>query len=222
MAIASSQTTGSTRRATRRLQTIEEALDQAVAIMEADGVGALSMSEIARRLGIRQPSLYKYFPSLHAVYDALFARGLALMEAAVMAAVTPLPTGVARIRAGAKAWIRCAVDNPALAQLLVWRPVPGFQPTEETFAGSLRQMDQLRTEFAAAADRGEISPAGGTPEALRLYTTVLSGVISQQMANQPGAAFDTGLFTSLIDDALDMFFARYSVLQGGFDAKPRP
>jgi AcrR family transcriptional regulator len=212
MAIDSSQVAGSTRRATRRLQTIEEALDQAVAIMEADGVGALSMSEIARRLGIRQPSLYKYFPSLHAVYDALFARGLALMEAAVMATVTPLPAGVARIRAGAKTWIRCAVDNPALAQLLVWRPVPGFQPTEETFVGSMRQMDQLRTEFAAAVDRGELSPEGGTPEALRVYTMLLSGVISQQMANQPGAAFDTGLFTSLIDDALDMFFARYSVL----------
>ena len=25
---------------------------------------------------MRQPSLYKYFPSLHAVYDALFARGV--------------------------------------------------------------------------------------------------------------------------------------------------
>ena len=139
-----------------------------------------------------------------------------------MAAVTPLPAGVARIRVGAKAWLRCAVDNPALAQLLVWRPVPGFQPTEETFAGSLRQMDQLRTEFSAAVDRGELSREGGTPEALRLYTMVLSGAISQQMANQPGAAFDTGLFTSLTDDALDMFFARYSLPRRGSDAEPRP
>jgi AcrR family transcriptional regulator len=38
--------------------------------MEEAGVGGLSMSEIARLLGMRQPSLHKYFPSLHAVYDA--------------------------------------------------------------------------------------------------------------------------------------------------------
>ena len=51
------------RRLLRRQQTIEEALDAAVAIMEELGVGGLSMSEIARRVGMRQPSLYKYFPS---------------------------------------------------------------------------------------------------------------------------------------------------------------
>src|SRR5262245_63493880 len=124
------------RRLLRRQQTIEEALDAAVAIMEEAGVGGLSMSEIARRLGMRQPSLYKYFPSLHAVYDTLFARGLARSGAAVMQTVQALPAGVARVRAGAKAWLRWAVENPALAQLLVWRPVPGFAPTEETFAGS--------------------------------------------------------------------------------------
>ena len=64
MAVAiSSSAPGSGRRLLRRQQTIEEALDAAVKIMEEAGVGGLSMSEIARRLGMRQPSLYKYFPS---------------------------------------------------------------------------------------------------------------------------------------------------------------
>src|SRR5215472_18611540 len=99
MARAYSEPTAMNRRLLRRRQTIEEALDAAVAIMEEAGVGGLSMSEIARRLGIRQPSLYKYFPSLHAVYDALFARSLAGSYAAVRAAIEPLPAGVARIQA---------------------------------------------------------------------------------------------------------------------------
>src|SRR6266704_5478097 len=103
MASTSSAIMRPNRRLARRQQTIEEALDAAVAIMEEAGVGGLSMSEIARRLGMRQPSLYKYFPSLHAVYDALFARGLAGSGAAVQAAARPLPPGVARIRAGARA-----------------------------------------------------------------------------------------------------------------------
>ena len=208
------------RRLLRRQQTIDEALDAAVAIMEEVGVGGLSMSEIARRMGMRQPSLYKYFPSLHAVYDALFARGLAGSGAAIQAAVAAGPRGVVTIRAAGRALVRWAVENPALAQLLYWRPVPGFAPTSATFAPSVRLMDQLRAAFAAAVRAGELHPKAASAEAPRLFTIVLSGLISQQMANEPGAGFDTGMFTSLTDSALDMFFARYAV-PGGPDAAPR-
>ena len=201
---------GTDRRALRRRQTIEEALDAAVAIMEEAGVGGLSMSEIARRLGMRQPSLYKYFPSLHAVYDALFARGLEHSGAAIGAAVEEGPRGVVTIRAAGRALVRWAVENPALAQLLYWRPVPGFAPTAATFAASMRQMDQLRAAFAAAVRAGQLHPDAASAEAPRLFTIVLSGLISQQMANEPAADYGTGMFTSLTEAALDMFFAQYA------------
>src|SRR5215468_8256295 len=215
MAIAYSERTAMNRRLLRRRQTIEEALDAAVAIMEEAGVGGLSMSEIARRMGMRQPSLYKYFPSLHAVYDALFARGLAGSGKAVQAAVEAGPRGVVTIRAAGRALVRWAIENPALAQLLYWRPVPGFAPAPTTFAASVRQMDQLRAAFAAAVRAGALHPSAASAETPRLFTVVLSGLISQQMANEPGADYDTGMFTSLTDAALDMFFARYELPQAG-------
>ena len=62
------------RRLRRRQETIDEILQHAVAVMQADGVAALSLSEVARRMGIKPPSLYKYFPSKLAVYDELFRR----------------------------------------------------------------------------------------------------------------------------------------------------
>jgi AcrR family transcriptional regulator len=211
---------GTDRRLLRRQQTTTEALDAAVAIMEEAGVAGLSMSEIARRLGMRQPSLYKYFPSLHAVYDALFARGLERSAAAIQAAIEEGPRGVVTIRAAGRALVRWAVENPALAQLLYWRPVPGFAPTAATFAASVRQMDQLRAAFAAAVQAGVLHPSAASAEAPRLFTIVLSGLISQQMANEPAAGYDTGIFTSLTDAALDMFFARYA-LPGGTYAGSR-
>jgi AcrR family transcriptional regulator len=206
----------------RRQQTIGEALDAAVAIMEEAGVGGLSMSEIARRLGMRQPSLYKYFPSLHAVYDALFARGVERSGAAVQAAVAAEPRGLAGIRAVSRALVRWAVENPALAQLMYWRPVPGFAPTAQTFAPSVRLMDQLHAALAAAVRAGVLHPDAATDEAPRLYTIVLAGVISQQMANEPGAGYDAGMFTSLTDAALDMFFARYAPPRVDADGSPGP
>ena len=38
-------------------------------------MNGLSLAEVARRLGVQPPSLYKYFPSLMAIYDALFLEG---------------------------------------------------------------------------------------------------------------------------------------------------
>ncbi len=194
----------------RRAAVMEEALDHAVALMTEEGVGALSVSEVARRMGIRGPSLYKYFPSRHAFYDALFARGLAAQQAAVRAAVEGLPHGVPRIRAGAEAVVRWAVEHPALAQLLHWRPVPGFEPSPGVFAPAEGEMIDVRAEFAEAVRLGELAPGADSDDVVRLFTVVLSGLISQQLANQPGAAFADGVFSRLTPTAIDLFLAAHT------------
>jgi AcrR family transcriptional regulator len=178
----------STRVQRRRAAVMAEALDHAVALMTTDGVGALSVSEVARRMGIRGPSLYKYFPSRHALYDALFARALELELAAVATAVHGVPRGVPRIHAGGAASVAWAVANPALAQLLHWRPVPGFEPSPAVFAPSVDDMAEVGAEF----------------------TVVLSGLISQQLANQPGVPYAEGVFSRLTDTAIDQFLSAYA------------
>jgi AcrR family transcriptional regulator len=193
----------------RRAGVIAEALDHAVAIMSADGVGALSIAEVARRLGMRGPSLYKYFPSLHALYDALFAHGLVLQQRAFYPDLEPLPRGVPRIRAAAVGVVRWSVQNPALAQLLHWRPVPGFHPSAASFELSTRDLAFARAEFAEAVRLGQLAAAAGTDDALRLYTVILSGLITQQLANEPGARFEGGAFSRLTESALDLFLSAY-------------
>lgn len=206
MATASSQ---SSRVARRRAAVREEALDHAVDLMTEDGVGALTVSEVARRMGIRGPSLYKYFPSRFALYDALFARGLADQAEALGHALDDVPPGVDRIRHGGVAIVRWAVENPALAQLLHWRPVPGFAPSPETFAGSEQGNAAARAEFAEAVRLGQLRPEADSDEALRLWTVVLSGLMSQQLANEPGVPFDEGRFSGLTGAAIEMFLSTY-------------
>lgn len=56
-------------------------------LLEAEGPEALTMRRIAEVLGIRAPSIYKHFPSKHAVEVALLEQGLTDMGAALHRAV---------------------------------------------------------------------------------------------------------------------------------------
>src|SRR5262245_44494915 len=83
------------RRARRRQDTINEIIDIAIEVMSEQGVNGLSVAEVARRLGVQPPSLYKYFPSLIALYDALFRRGFEQHNTNVAEAMAAAEPGIA-------------------------------------------------------------------------------------------------------------------------------
>jgi AcrR family transcriptional regulator len=191
------------------MATIEEALSHAIDIMTEEGVGGLSISEMARRMGIRPPSLYKYFPSLHAVYDELFARGYRSQVAAARAAMDAAAAGLERLVTGSEAIVRWCADNPALAQLMFWRPVPGFVPSAEAFAASVGAIELARDEFAEAIQHGYLNPDTDLDELVTLFTVVISGIVSQQLSNEPGVSFENGRFSSRTERAVEILFAAY-------------
>jgi len=144
------------RRARRRQQTIDEILEVAVQVMAEEGVAGLSLSEVARRMGIQPPSLYKYFPSKLALYDALFQRGARESLAVYRAAAAQAEPGWAALVAGTEAVMRLGLDHQVVAQLLNWRPVPGFEPSPEAFAPSIEFVQEARRLLQVAVDRGEL------------------------------------------------------------------
>src|SRR5689334_2686647 len=124
------------RRHQRRQETIEQVLDVAVEVMADQGVAGLTLGEVARRMGIRPPSLYVYFDGKNALYDALFERGWRNLRAVLRTARDELqsePPEVA-FAAFSNVFVRWAVEHPAYAPLMFWRPVPGFIPSEPAYA----------------------------------------------------------------------------------------
>ncbi|MEE4025255.1 TetR/AcrR family transcriptional regulator [Gordonia sp. PKS22-38] len=195
------------RRSRRRVEAMDEAVAHASDIILSEGAGAVSISEVARRMGMKPPSLYKYFPSLHALYDALFARGQRLENDFVADAVRDLEPGLPRLVAAGEACVRWAMtrDGRAFGPLLYWRPIPGFEPSPESFAPSLEFVDRIRADLHEAVQRGELAPWADNDETMRLFSSVIAGICSQQMANQPLASFEDGMFSSLTTSALTMF-----------------
>lgn len=200
------------RRLRRRRETIEEVLDVALAVMAEHGVAGLSLGEVARRMGIRPPSLYVYFDSKNALYDAIFARGwrelLPAMEALYvqLEETTDLPAYLLTV---GQTFIRWAVEHPAYAQLMLWRPVPSYQPSAEAYAPAVEVLARGHAIFAELRGRGLFRPDVDVEELLRAWTILTSGVFTQQMANAPGEPFETGSFTATMPDLVAMFLCHY-------------
>jgi AcrR family transcriptional regulator len=199
------------RRARRRQETIEEILTIAVQVMADEGVNGLSLAEVARRLGVQPPSLYKYFPSLTAIYDELFRRGQAEHLTVMRDAMAAAQPGMAALTAGLEAGGRWALANRALAQLLFWRPVPSFEPSPDAFAPSIEMVALQRAALADAVAAGEVGPGADSDQAVDLLAILIAGVFSQHLANEPNLAWGQGRFTPLFPRLMQLFTAAYPV-----------
>jgi AcrR family transcriptional regulator len=200
------------RRQRRRQETIEEVLGVAAAVMADQGVAGLTLGEVARRMGIRPPSLYVYFGGKNALYDALFERGyrclLTAMEALRDSSADLDPTS--RAHAFGAAMVRWSVEHPAYAPLMFWRPVPGFSPSAAAYAPAValsRQGQEFLAELQAA---GALAPGADLDLAFRSWTALISGVVSQQLSNAPDEPFETGAFTSALPDLIAMWLAHFA------------
>lgn len=202
------------RRQRRRLETIEEIVDVAVEVMTEHGVGGLSLGEVARRMGMRTPSLYGYFDSKNAVYDAVFARGwLSLFEnqeplhASEVQADKDL---AAHLLTVASRFIRWTMDNPASAQLMMWRPVPGYEPSAAAFEPAVRVLESARAMFVRLSERGLIRADVPVDDLLQTWTVLTSGVMTRQLANAPHESFEEGRVTATLPALVSMFVAHYA------------
>jgi AcrR family transcriptional regulator len=202
------------RRQRRRQETIEEVLDVAAQVMREQGVAGLSIGEVARRMGIRPPSLYVYFDSKHALYDGLFARGwslvLAEMEHLSESNVERAETFHDAMLTAADAFVRWSVGHPEYSQLLFWRPVPGFEPTADAYAPAVRMVELSKQRFTELRDRGLLRDDVPIDVVHQDWTVVTAGVISQQLANAPHESYGKGTFTSAIPRLVEMFCNHYA------------
>lgn len=200
------------RRQRRRQETIEEILAVAVDVMAEQGVAGLTLGEVARRMGIRPPSLYGYFDGKHALYDALFEHGYRLL----VEHMNTLEAGADPQVSGA-VFVRWAVAHPAYAPLMFWRPVPGFTPSEQAYTPALELQRMGREWLADLREREVLRADADLDLALRTWTVLTSGVVSQQLSNAPDEPFDSGTFTSTLPSLIDMWLTHFGAARSAHE-----
>ncbi len=196
------------RRGRRRQETIEEILDLATDVMAESGVNGLTLAEVARRLGVQTPSLYKYFASLGAVYDALFARAASRNLEVLREGMARGRPGLDSLTAGLEASGRWVLENQALAQLLFWRPVPNFEPSPEAFAPSKEIAAIQQQAIADAVAAGQLG-RDALEEAGFMVAILIKGVLTQAMTNEPRLKWGKGRYTATFPRLMQLLPAAF-------------
>ncbi len=180
--------------AERREATRREILDAAWDIAHESSIAALTLREIADRVGMQPPSLYTHFGSKNAVFDAMFEQAWTQYLDLSRDLDAQLPNAPRpALRLIAHTFFDFAVADLARHQLMNQRTVPDFAPSERAYQPAIDVLDLF----------GQWLTAMGLPEQADrdLCVAVISGLVDAQQANDPGG----DRWERLLDRAVDMF-----------------
>lgn len=183
--------------AQRREARVAGIVESAWELARQNGIAGISLHALAREVGIRQPSLYEYFDSKNALYDAMFADGnRKLLERLDSLKLSGKPR--VAIRQWMKAFTDFGLEDPARFELLFQRHVPGFTPSAEPFslAEEVLGRGTSLTRAAGVTRQGDID----------CIVAVVAGLMEAQLSNDPGGdrwiRHLDRLVDLVIDDAL--------------------
>lgn len=181
---------------------VQAILDAARAIMREEGVAALSMQELARRMGMRAPSLYNYFSGKMEIYDALFRLGFTLFDehnSRLMEASTGWQDELRIVMEG---YMSFAMENPELYQLCFERPVPGFVPSPESLELSFGLLN--RSYGRVEQLKNEVETDLSSEQIVNLVIAIAHGITAMHLANEPQLPIGQGRFGSLLPIVLSI------------------
>jgi AcrR family transcriptional regulator len=182
------------RQAERREATRQEILTAAWAVAREQGLSQVTLREVADRVGMRPPSLYSHFESKNAIYDAMFGQAWAeFLEWSLTADSPRARTARTALRRYARLFFDFAVVDLARHQLMNQRTIPGFIPSEKSYAPAVEVMRLLRMRVAVYGINRD--------QDIDLFTAIVSGLVDQQLANDPGG----DRYSRLLDRATDMY-----------------
>src|SRR5258706_3324731 len=172
-------------------------------LLREDGLEGLSLRSIARRAGVSHGAPLRHFASLADLLSEVAAPGFRMLSEAIGKSGAQLAPGVgplARLRAGSRAYVECAVANRALFALM-FRPELLDADNASCRRDGAAAFERVVVQVRAAQD------AGWHP---RRDTRVLSGAVWASLhglatlwaqgalgAAVPHASLDDALTTAL-------------------------
>jgi AcrR family transcriptional regulator len=178
----------------RRERTRLEILEAAWSVVRETSWAGLTQRAVAERVGMRAPSLYSHFASKLDIVDAMFAQAWEEYDVRT-AHLQERQDGAPRavLHALGRGVFDAFAADPDRYALMAQRPVPGFVPSPDAYAPAVRSLERLHIALARIGVHDPVAPD--------LWTALISGLVSQQIANDPGG----DRWSRLVPRAVDMF-----------------
>jgi AcrR family transcriptional regulator len=188
------------RRTKRHQRSRREIIDAAWELARDEGIGGFSLRRLASRVGMKAPSLYQYFATKNDLYDAMFHDGYQQLQERLASQEGLAPLTREEIKVEGRKFFDFCTEDPVRYALMCERPIPGFEPSEQSAA--LAQ-DVLRTQvYSMMANLGIKDE-----ETVRLFLGITNGIVSQQNALNPGGRD----WRPLMDRGIDLFLDHVGV-----------
>jgi AcrR family transcriptional regulator len=160
----------------RREAKVAAIVESAWKLAREHGIAGVSLHALAREVGMRQPSLYAYFDSKLALYDAMFADGnRQLLERLDLVKLPRDPR--AALKKFLAEFVTFALKDPGRYELLFERHVPGFTPSPTSYVLAeevLGRVYKLINE-AGVTEQGDID----------CIVAIVAGLMEAQISNDP-------------------------------------
>jgi AcrR family transcriptional regulator len=194
----------------RRARVVDAILAAAAEVMSEGGAASLSLGEVARRMGMRTPSLYGYFGSRAELCDEIFRRGwVDYGRISGSIDVTPGSDLGERLCQALYDSVSWANDHRAAAELMFWRPIPHWEPSSSAYAAAAEVVTTTRRLVREAQSAGLLLPDADAEEMTEVLGVLFTGIISQQLSNEPGVEARSGRTSRYAAALADMFIHRY-------------
>lgn len=96
-------------------------IGEAIAMVRADGIESLTLRKLAERVGVSQTALYHHFGDKQDLLCAMGEEGIALFEAGIAACFDEAASPEQRLEAFVQGYVRFALGNPELYELMFGR-----------------------------------------------------------------------------------------------------
>jgi AcrR family transcriptional regulator len=204
------------RRQEERDRRRSEILDAAADSAAESGLDAITMEQVARRARLSRALLYVYFADKDALHQGLCERAMELLLERFASATAEAPTGLARLEAMGRAYVRYARELPVYFQALAMQQA---RSAEELPQGRCHALDSLCHNGMTAAIRDGISDGSirtdlGSADAVAIAIwSFMHGII--QIANTRAA-----LLTERNTDVLQLYDAAAALTRRALSATP--
>ena len=156
---------------TRTALTVDSIVDEALSVIRADGVDALSMRALATRMGVTAPAFYAHVGSRHELVQLCAAAGYARLTD--WFARDQQASAAARARAACRTYVEFASAEPALFTLMFrFRPGSIDVDVDNELAAATVVFDSMTANLAAAIEEGDLAPGDPTDYAVALWAAV--------------------------------------------------